>query len=146
MAGEKGNANKQLLLESIYQAVCTAIGGLLANASTPLENLYVSLHTADPTANGTQASNEAAYPGYARVSVPRNPSGWSVTGGTVYNLGPVTFPFCTGGEETEAFVAIGTAPSGPGSLLWIGPLAAPLKVSQGITPGFLPGQLQITEG
>lgn len=147
MAGEKGNSNSIGWLELIFQAtVLTAMNTLIANAGSPLTVLYVSLHTADPTAAGTQTSNEAAYTSYARVSVARTSGGWSISGETITNVGAITFPACTGGSETETFVGVGTASSGAGVLLWAGPLTSSLAISNGITPSFAGGQLSITEG
>lgn len=146
MAGEKGNLNSQLILAAIFQATFTAIANLLANAGSPLTTLYVSLHTADPTAAGNQSSSEAAYTGYARVGVVRTSVGWTLTGETITNASAINFPACTGGSETETFVGIGTASSGVGSLLWAGPLTASLAVSNGITPSIAAGQLSISEG
>ena len=45
----------------------TAIANIADNASSsPSTEVWVSLHTADPTDTGTQGSNETAYTGYAR--------------------------------------------------------------------------------
>jgi len=146
MAGEKGNTYSQLVLEAIFQAVFTAISGLLANAASPDTTLYVSLHTADPTAGGSQTSSEAAYTGYARVAVARTSGGWSISGETVSNVAAIVFPACTGGSETETYFGIGTASSGAGNLLYAAPLSASLAVSNGITPEFAAGALTVTEG
>ena len=147
MAGEKGNSNSIGWLELIFQAtVLSAMNTLIANAASPLTTLYVSLHTADPTASGSQTSNEAAYTGYARVGVARTSGGWSISNETISNVAAITFPLCTGGSETETFVGVGTASSGAGVLLWAGPLSASLAVSNGITPSFAIGALTITEG
>lgn len=146
MAGEKGNKHSQLLLAAIFQAVFTAITGLLANAASPDTNLYVSLHTADPGAGGSQTTSEAAYTGYARVAVPRTTGGWSLSAETISNVGAITFPACTAGSETETWFGIGTDPTGVGNLLYAGPLTAGLAVSAGITPSFAAGALTVTEG
>jgi hypothetical protein len=147
MAGEKGNSNSIGWLELIFQAtVLTAMNTLVANAGSPLTQLFVSLHTADPTAAGTQSSNEAAYTGYARVAVARTSGGWSISNETISNVAAINFPACTGGSETETFVGVGTVTSGAGVLLWAGPLASGLAVSNGITPSFAIGALTITEG
>lgn len=45
--------------------------------STANGSLYISLHTADPSA-GNQTTSETAYTGYARVAVARTSSGWTV--------------------------------------------------------------------
>jgi hypothetical protein len=147
MASEKGNNNSIGFLEMIYQAVQSAsMVGLIRNDVSPLTNLYVSLHTADPTAAGAQNSSEAAYTGYLRVAVARTTGGWSIAGETISNVGAITFPAATGGSETETYVGVGTASSGAGVLLWAGALTSSLAVSNGITPSFAAGQLQITEG
>ena len=145
MAGEKGNTNAINYLKLVFQAVNWA--NVADNTATsPLTNLYVSLHTADPTASGNQTSSEAAYTGYARVAVVRTSSGWSISNETISNVGTITFPACTGGSETETYVGVGSASSGAGVLFWAGPLTSSLAVSNGITPSFAIGALQITEG
>lgn len=147
MAGEKGNNNSIGFLEAIFTAVISAdYTDLLANSGSPLTVLYVSLHTADPTAAGNQTSNEAAYTSYARVSVARTTGGWTISSESMSNAAAITFPAATGGTETETYVAVGTAATGNGVLLWAGPLTTPLAVSSGITPSFAIGQLVITEG
>jgi hypothetical protein len=147
MAGEKGTSNSIGWLELVFQAtVLAAMNTLVANAGSPLTQLYVSLHTADPTAAGTQSSNEAAYTGYARVAVARTSGGWSISSETISNVAAINFPLATGGSETETYVGVGTAASGAGVLLWAGPLTSGLAVSNGITPSFAAGALTITEG
>ena len=48
------------LLKLILQAVGYA--NIADNAaSSPITNIYISLHTASPTTGGTQTSSEAAY-------------------------------------------------------------------------------------
>jgi hypothetical protein len=145
MASGKGNNNSILYLGAIFQAVFTGVPSLLANAGSPLTNLYVSLYTANPGASGNQTSNEAAYTSYARVAVARTVSGWSISSETIANVAAVTFPACTGGTETENYVGIGTLATLAGNLLWFGQLTTPLAVSAGITPSFAIGALTITE-
>ncbi len=45
------------------------IGNFIADnaATSPITNLYVSLHTGDPGEAGDQTTSEAAYTSYARV-------------------------------------------------------------------------------
>jgi hypothetical protein len=144
MAGEKGNTNAINYLKLVFQAVNWA--NVADNAATsPLTNLYVSLHTADPTASGSQTSSEAAYTGYLRVAVARTSGGWSISGETISNVGAITFPASTSGPESETWVGVGTASSGAGVLFWAGPLTATLVVNNGITPSFSAGALTITE-
>src|ERR1019366_4829238 len=99
------------LLKLILNA--TAYANIADNASSsPITNLYVSLHTGTPGVGGTQTTNEAAYTSYARVAVARTTGGWSVTSGVGTNVAAGTFPAGTGGSETETYVGIGTAASG----------------------------------
>lgn len=111
---------------------------------------YISLHTGTINEANitTQAAQEAAYTSYARVSVARSTSGWTVTSGTVDNDAPINFPPATGGSETETGFGIGAAASGSalgaaGLQFW-GALTAGLAVSNGITPSFAIGALDVT--
>lgn len=145
MAG-KGNSNAIGFLEMLFQAVQSVnFSTIMQNAASPATVLFVSLHTADPGAAGAQNTSEAAYTGYARVSVARTSGGWTITSETISNAATITFPACTGGSETETFFGIGTAASGVGILLYSGALTAGLAVSNGITPSFAAGALTITE-
>lgn len=117
-------------------------------------NLHVSLHTADPGEAGTQLTSESAYTGYARVSVARDASGWTICladgttdadGPAFKNAAEATFPECTGGSESITHVAIGTAASGAGQVLYKGALTAPVAVSNLITPRFPVGTLRTVE-
>lgn len=147
MASGKGNNNSIGFLSIIFQATVSAdYTNLVANSSSsPLTSLYVSLHTANPGATGSQTTSEAAYTSYARVAVARTSGGWSISSETISNVAAVTFPTATGGSETETYVGIGTAASGTGILLWFGALTASLAVSNGITPSFAIGALTVTE-
>src|SRR6185437_9735789 len=79
----------------------TAIANIADNAATsPLTNLFVALHTADPTDAGNQSSSEATYTSYARQSVARTSAGWTVSGTAptqVTNAAVINFPAATGG-------------------------------------------------
>lgn len=132
MAG-KSDAFETDLLELIFNA--TGIANLADNASSsPATDLYVSLHTADPTDSGNQTSNECAYTSYARVSVARSAGGWTVSGNSVSPAANITFPECTGGTETITHWAIGLAASGTGYLLYAGTVTPNIAVATGVTP------------
>lgn len=140
----KGNTFENDLLKLIFNA--TAIANMADNAaSSPLTNLYVSLHTADPGEGGSQTSSEADYTSYARVAVARSGAGWTVTGNSVVNAALIQFPQATGGANTITYVGVGTAVSGTGKLLYSGALDASLSVSSGIQPQFGAGVLEVTE-
>lgn len=131
-------------LKLIFNA--TAISLLADNtATTPLTVLYVSLHTADPTAAGNQTSSEISYTGYARVSVARTSGGWTVTTNSVSPVADISFPISTGGTGgTATFAAIGTAVSGTGKILYSGAISPTIVVTSGVTP-ILPTGSTITE-
>jgi len=103
-------------------------------ATSPLTNVYVSLHTASPGTSGTQTSNEAAYTSYARVAVARTSGGWTISSNTAVPAGTISFPAATGGSETETFMGIGSSSSGTGVLYWYGAISPTIVVSNGVTP------------
>lgn len=105
---------------------------------------YISLHTANPNETGTQTTSEAAYTSYARQSVARSTSGWTVNTGVADNDSAINFPAATGGSETETHFGIGSDVSGAGNLFLWGALTAGLAVSSGITPSFAAGALDVT--
>jgi hypothetical protein len=140
----KSNTFENELLALIFNA--TTMADLAENDTTsPATNLYVSLHTSDPGEAGTQATNETAYTNYARVAVARTSGGWTVATNTVTNVGTVTFPACGVTGATITHFGIGTASSGAGKLLYSGALSASLAVSNGITPSFAAGEIDVTE-
>ena len=144
MASGKGNTNAIGILKLIYQAVNFA--NIADNTVTsPITNLFVSLHTANPGATGNHQTSEAAYTGYARVAVVRTSSGWSISGETISNVAAINFPASSSGPEVETYVGVGTLTSGAGVLLWFGQLTASLTVNNGITPSIAIGALTITE-
>jgi hypothetical protein len=133
----KGNTTENDVLALVFNATA-----LSWNANT---DLYVSLHTGDPGEAGDQTTSEATYTSYARVTVARSGAGWTVAGNTATNAALIQFPQCTGGSNTITHVAIGTATSGAGQILYSGALDASLSVSNLIQPQFAAGALDITE-
>ena len=138
MAGGKGSTFDNDWLKLTLNA--TAIANIADNAaSSPLTNVYLSLHTADPGAGGSQTTNEATYTSYARVAVARSGSGWTVSGSSATLTSLVAFPTATGGSETETYFAVGTASSGAGKILYRGPITPNIAVSNGVTPELTTG-------
>jgi hypothetical protein len=124
----------------------TTIANIANDAtSSPLTNVYVALHTADPGEAGTQSTNEIAYTSYARATVARSSAGWTVSGNSATNAASVGFPQCTGGSATATHFSIGVASSGASKILYSGALTASLAISNLITPSFAIGQLTVTE-
>lgn len=134
----KGATFDNDLLKLIFNA--TAIANIADNAgSSPLTNLYVSLHTGTLNSSSNQTTSEAAYTDYARVAVARSGSGWTVTGNSVSPAATIVFPAASGGSETETYFGIGTASSGTGKLLYWGPISPTIAVSSGVTPQLTTG-------
>lgn len=140
----KGNTFENDLLKLIFNA--TAIANVADNAaSSPLTNLYVSLHTADPGEAGDQTTSETAYTGYARVAVARTSGGWTVTTNSVSPNANIDFGQCSaspGAAITHA--AVGTVSSGAGKVLYKGALSASITMAVGVIPRLTTGSA-ITE-
>lgn len=136
------NGLLSLLFENANYGNVGDATGLRGSATAGV--FYISLHTANPNETGTQTTSEAAYTSYARQSVARSTAGWTVASGLCDNDNAITFPAATGGSETETYVGIGSDVSGTGNLFLWGALTAGLAVSNGITPSFAAGALDIT--
>jgi hypothetical protein len=125
----------------------TAWANLADNAaSSPATNLYLSLHTSTPGVGGAQTTNETAYTNYVRVAVARTTGGWSVpSAGASANAALVQFAQCGVTGATITHVAIGTASSGAGTVLYAGALNSSLAVANLIQPQFSIAALTVTE-
>lgn len=110
-------------------------------ASGPLTDLYVALHTADPTEAGDQTSNETAYTGYQRIAVPRGGSvGFTRTGSQVVNTSVILFDEVTAAPGADlTHFSIGSLASGAGVIYLIGTVTLPLSI--GVKPRFSAGAL-----
>jgi hypothetical protein len=121
------------LLELVFKA--TAIANIADDAASgALTNLYVSLHTSDPGAAGTQTTNEATYGDYDRVAVARSGSGWDVTTNVASPVADITFPEASSGSETATYCMIGTAATSTGKNLFSGAVSPSIVISTGVTP------------
>lgn len=138
-------------------ATCNSILALIFNAtawadiaendsSAPATNLYLSLHTADPGVGNSQTTNETAYTNYVRIAVARTTLGWDApASGATANAALAQFAQCGVTGATLTHVAIGTASSGAGTVLYAGALSSSLAVANGIQPQFAAGALDVTE-
>lgn len=106
---------------------------------------YISLHTADPGNSGTQTTSEATYTSYARVAVTAATGFSAASAASSANTGLIQFPQCTGGTNTITYVAIGTATSGAGQIIYRGALNSSLAVSNLIQPQFSISALTASE-
>lgn len=139
----KGDTFENDFVKLIFNG--TAIANIADNAATsPLTQLFLSLHTADPGEAGSQTTSEATYTGYARVGVNRNSGGFSITNNAVTLVANTDFGACTAGTNTITHFAIGTASTGTGKVLYKGALSPSISVTSGVTPRILSGTI-VTE-
>lgn len=133
------------ILALIFNA--TAWADIAENdSSSPATNLYLSLHTADPGVGNNQTTNETAYTNYVRIAISRTTGGWDVpSSGATANAALAQFAQCGVTGATLTHVAIGTASSGAGTVLYAGALSSSLAVANGIQPQFAAGALDVVE-
>ena len=120
------------LLALIFNATTWATMAQNA-ASSPLTNLYLSLHSADPIA-GTQATSEATYTGYTREAVARTSAGFTVTANAATLASNVNFPAGTGGSDTITNFGLGVAATSTTALITTGTVTPNITTGSGITP------------
>lgn len=124
----KGNTFENDLLKLIFNG--TAIADIAEDDTTsPLTNLYVSLHTADPGEAGSQTTSECSYTDYARQAVSRDSGGWTVTANSVSPVANIVFPTSSSGTATVTYFAVGTASSGAGKILYSGTVTPNISVT-----------------
>lgn len=135
----KGNSYETSQLALLLNA--TPIALIADNtATTPLTNLFVSLHTADPGGAGTQSTSEISYTGYARVAVSRSNGSpaWTITGSAPASASPnsaINFGTMTAGAGgTATFACIGSLTSGAGVIYYRGAISPTIIVTNGVTP------------
>jgi hypothetical protein len=132
------------LLKLIFNAVAWA--NMADNAAaSPLTDLYVSLHNGSPGIGNSQLTNEVAYTNYLRIAIVRSAAGWTVATNTAINAALAQFAQCGVTGASADFVAIGTAASGAGNVLYQGALSATLTIANLIQPQFAGGALVVTE-
>jgi hypothetical protein len=128
----KSNATEEAILKLIYQAVAWA-DVAQDDGSSPAATITVALHTSSPADAGTQATNEIAYTGYARVAVARTAGGWTVTGNSVSPAAAITFGEMTagaGGTVTHFSTGTGVA----NFMLHHGTVTPNIAVVNGVIP------------
>lgn len=125
-------ANALLSLE--FQAIRWP--GIAVNDTvTPVAAFYLALHTADPTAGGNQSTNEIAYTGYGRIAVMRTASGWAVANEAANTVSIAAFSAgIAGPSPTATFFSVGLQQTGPGEILYSGPIVNPILCGNGIQP------------
>ena len=101
--------------------------------------VYVSLHTSDPTANATPAT-EISAAWYAR-----QPAAFAAqsTAGQTSNSATITYSGVSGGAITASHFAVWDALT-LGNMLYYGSLSASKTFANTDVPSWLPGQLAIS--
>lgn len=147
----KGNAFENGLLLLLFNNTnianvgdATGIQGSTADGS-----LYIRLYTSAVVVDDATIGTECAYTGYATggVAVARTTGGWTISGNNASNTAAITFGACTGGTETIRYFAIwkdNSTGTDSHRLYW-GQLTSDLAVSNGITPEFAIGALDVNE-
>jgi len=129
----KSNTLENSILELLFKA--TSIANIADNATTaPNTNLYVALHTADPGETGNQSTSECTYSPYARVSVARSASGWTVVANVASPLANIDFATCSAGSETATWFSVGMSITGATAILYRGSINPTVSISAGVIP------------
>jgi hypothetical protein len=129
----KSDTYENDLVKLLFNA--TAIANVADNAaSSPLTQLAVALHTADPGEAGTQSTSETSYTGYARVNVNRNSGGWTVTGNSASPAAVIEFGECTVGTPTLTHGSVGRTGGGATEIFYSGAITPNIAVVVGTIP------------
>lgn len=133
----KSTASASDYLKLIYNA--TAIALVADNAATtPLTNIFVAAHTADPGTAGDQTTSEAAYTGYARGTVVRTTGGWTVNLTPPVSVSPVanvSFGACTAGSAIVTHWSSGKVVSGASPIFHRGVFGSRLGAFSAVVSG-----------
>lgn len=117
--------------------------GLLASAAAGVFTLAAHVLDAITDASTVLSDNEVAYTGYARPTVARDVSNWTVTGDTASNDNLIQFGEMTaGGPDTITDVSIGFA-TGSVMQIWA-QVTSDLVVNNGVNPQLAVAALDIT--
>ena len=133
----KSTASAGDYLKLIYNATPIALVADNA-ATTPLANIFVAAHTADPGTGGDQVTSEAAYTGYARAAVARTTGGWTVNLTPPVSVSPVanvSFGACVAGTSTITHWSTGKVTSGASPIFHRGVFGSRLGAFSGIVAG-----------
>jgi hypothetical protein len=139
----KSNTFENDVLKLYYHG--TPIANIADNAAvSPLTNLYLALHTADPGEAGDQTTNEVTYTGYAREAVARSGAGFNISGNEVTLVADADFPNCTAGPQTATHFSVGVASAGASKILHRGAITPNIAILVGGFPR-LKAATKITE-
>lgn len=127
------DSSENSILNLVYSA--TAWANVADNAAgTPLTNIHVGLHTADPGDTGTMSTSEVAYTSYARVNVARS-TGWTTaTTGVISPAAQIDFPAGTGGSGTVTYFSTGKTSGGAAIIFMSGTVTPSIVTGSAVTP------------
>ena len=145
MAGSLKDTYETSLLEHIFENADVAgigDGTGIRGAATP-GNFYIALYTVTPS--DSAAGTECDYTGYARKAIARDAGSWTTAAGATSNTAAITFDPCSGGTNTAVSFAICLADveDADDQVFWAD-LSSGLAISDGITPEFAAGELDVT--
>ncbi len=147
----KGNAFETDLLTLLFNNTTIAnigdAGGILKSVADG--SFWIRLYTDAVVTSDSVIGTEAAYTGYVAggVAVARTTGGWTIVGDNASNAAAITFGPCTAGTENMRYFAIwkdNSTGTDSHRIYW-GQLTADLAVSNGITPEFSIGALDVNE-
>jgi hypothetical protein len=140
------NFETQLLAHIFTNNAVPSVGDTTGlQGSQAAGKFFISLHTAALSdASSLQSASETSYTNYLRAEVNRSSSGWSIAGNTADNAAAITFNTCSTTGATLTDFGLGSASTGAGVLQLYGALTSTLAVSNGVTPEFALGALDIT--
>jgi hypothetical protein len=125
------------ILKLIFNATTWA-NVAINDTTTPITQIAVALHTADPGEAGTQTTSESAYSGYTRINVNRNTGGWTVAGTTPTAASPVAnidFPSSGAAGTTITFFSAGKTGGGASDIYWSGVVSPSIAIgASGVIP------------
>lgn len=127
------DATENNILKLIFNATLWANVAINATSS-PITDIAVALHTADPGDAGSQSTSESAYTSYARVNVARTSGGWTVTANSVSPAANIDFPAGTGGSGTVTHFSVGKTGGGATDIYWSGTVTPNIVTGNGVTP------------
>ena len=128
------DATENNILKLIFNATAWA-NVAQNNGTSPLTDIAVALHTADPGDAGTQTTSEVTYTNYARVNVVRTTGGWTASSaGSTSPVANIDFPAGTGGSGTVTHFSVGKTGGGATEILWSGTVTPNIVTGNGVTP------------
>ncbi len=144
----KSNLHETAYLKLVFQNVAHANIGTVAGLqpSSADGNFEIGLYTAvaDGEADSMTEVVTGEYTNYARQTVVRSATGWTVSGNAVTNALLITYPTSSGGTgATITHFAVRTVDGD--DLIGYGTLSSSITIDSGDTPKFEIGDISITE-